>query len=530
LRGLFKTVFKYSNYRQPKTTLTFLILSHVFYIVQSFNFLVYFSIFFGTQPAKLDMPLTTQIVPTGEIMEVALNYKLYDDMTNVRDEGEAKATLDKQYLTLTVMFGDPMLFAYTDIIGISDYDYKVDLFLSSKEKLNLWSLGYNYEDFLFQLFKLRNELMLKYLLIEESLLQAGFEGQYVQLEPNGQISETGNCEIRLYDTALVVLPQKNELIRLPYCYITKVNKQDYKLTITNESQEKTEFTQLGQNFDPLAKALSDAVNKMILRTQQSIKELIPEATPITINKLATLMKDGLAAKRKEIEQQSTDLWRRLTKKIDEAGLTMEYEFLNSLAAKDQVCLGLKRGLMGDLTGTYIWMLFPLLNPGTNRLSNTVALEAFNAQDNSENKDQLTKNKDPEILEETSQNQGQEQETGAIGATYFFKTAGRKEYAQTEDDDLTKELESFVKNFNQSMIEINFRREPIYLTENQLESTRYTQYRFAIAKIPYLKILREQFVGRVIHASHEQWKADVVSLLAFNAKSIDDNEKWSKGGQ
>ena len=81
-----------------------------------------------------------------------------------------------------------------------------------------------------------------------------------------------------------------------------------------------------------------------------------------------------------------------------------------------------------------------------------------------------------------------------------------------------------------MIEINFRREPIYLTENQLESTEYTQYRFAIAKIPSLKTLRDQFVGRVIHASQEQWKTDVTSLLAFNAKSIDDNEKWSKGDQ
>ncbi len=464
-------------------------------------------------------------------MEVAANFKLYDNKSNVKNEGEAKAILDEQYLTLTVTFGEPMLFSYIDIVGITDYDYKIDLFLSSGEKLNLWSLGYQYEDFLFQLFKLRNELMLKYLLMEESLLQAGFEGQCVQLDPNGQTIQRGNCEVRLYDTALVVLPQKNELIRLPYCYMTNVNKQDYKLTITNESQEKTEFTQFGQNFDPFAKALSDAINKMLLRTQQSIKELISEATPIAVNKLSTLMKDGRAAKRKEIEQQSTDFWRRLTKKIDEAGLTTEYEFLNSLVAKDQVCIGIKRGLMGDLTGTYIWMLFPLLNLGTNRLSNTIAIEAFNTQNNAlENKAQPTKNSGSEITEETLQNHVQEQKSGSIGATYFFKAAGRKEYAQTKDEDLSKELESFIKDFSRSMIEINFRREPIYLTENQLESTQYTQYRFAIAKIPSLKILRDQFLGRVIHASHEQWKADVISLLAFNTKSIDDNEKWSKGGQ
>jgi hypothetical protein len=463
-------------------------------------------------------------------MEVALNYKLYDDESNIKTEGEAKATFDERYLTLTVMFGEPMLFAYTDIVGISDYDYKVDLFLTSKEKLNLWGLGYQYEDFLFQLYKLRNELMLKYLLIDESLLKGGFEAQYSLINPNGQTNQTGKCEIRLYDTAMVVLPQKSDPIRLPYCYITNVNKQDYALKITNEFLEKIEFTQLGQNFDPLAKALSDSINKMILRTQENIKELIPEATPLALNKIASLMKDGRAAKRKEIDLQSQDFWRRLEKKIDEAGITKEYNFLNSLAAKDQVSVGIKRGLMGDLTGTYIWMMFPLLNPGTNRLSNTIAIEAFNTQDNPEDiKQQGDSEKSVfETEEETSQNQDEKQKPATTGATYFFRTMSRKEYSPTKDEDLIRELENFTKNINRAMIDVNFRREPIFLSENQLDSTKYVQYRFAIARMPSLRMLRSLFIGRVIHSSLEQWKSDVASLLAFNTKSLDDSEKWKKG--
>ncbi len=460
-------------------------------------------------------------------MEIAVNFKLYDNESNIKTEGEARATFDDQYLTLAVMFGDPMLFTYTDIVGISDYDYKIDLFLTSKEKLNLWGLGYQYEDFLFQLYKLRNELMLKYLLIDESLLKGGFEGKYRQLDPNGQTNQTGNCEIRLYDTALVVLPQKSDPIRLPYCYITNVNKQDYTLRITNESQEKIEFTQLGQNFDPLAKALSDALNKMNLRTQENIKELIPEATPLTINKLASLMKDGRAAKRKEIELQSQEFWRRLEKKIDEAGITKEYGFLNSLAAKDQVCVGVKRGLMGDLTGTYIWMMFPLLSPGANRLSNTIAIEAFNTENN-EKQQGSSEIPVSEADEEISQNQTEEQKPATTGATYFFRIMERKEYAKTKDEDLARELEDFIKNINRAMIDVNFRREPIFLSEDQLESTKYVQYRFAIARIPSLRMLRSLFIGRVIHSSPEQWKTDVASLLAFNTKSLDNTEKWKKG--
>jgi hypothetical protein len=187
--------------------------------------------------------------------------------------------------------------------------------------------------------------------------------------------------------------------------------------------------------------------------------------------------------------------------------------------------------MGDLTGTYIWMMFPLLNPGTSRLSNTIAIEAFNTQENTgENKKQQgsLENTVSETEEETSQNLDKEHKPATTGATYFFRTMGRKEYAQTKDEDLIIELENFIKNINHSMIDVNFRREPIFLSENQLDSTKYVQYRFAIARIPSLRMLRSLFIGRVIHSSPEQWKSNIASLLAFNTKSLDDKEKWTKG--
>ncbi len=67
-------------------------------------------------------------------LEFAVNYRLSDDKSNVKSLGEAKAVLDEKYLTLFVAFGEPMIFSYSDIIGISDHDYKVDLLLTSKGK------------------------------------------------------------------------------------------------------------------------------------------------------------------------------------------------------------------------------------------------------------------------------------------------------------------------------------------------------------------------------------------------------------
>jgi hypothetical protein len=189
----------------------------------------------------------------------------------------------------------------------------------------------------------------------------------------------------------------------------------------------------------------------------------------------------------------------------------------------------KRGLMGDLTGSYVWLLFPLRDAKTGKLSNAVALEAFSAsQDNAQ--DQEEGETEAASPEENAGQQGTiEGETSASGkATYFFRIKPRRDYALAKGEEMNSELENFIKNVNRCMIEVNFRREPIFLSEDKLDSPKYVQYRFAVAKMPSLKTLRALFIGRVIHSSFDQWKSDVTSLLEFNNKSEDDNEKWKKG--
>jgi hypothetical protein len=459
-------------------------------------------------------------------MEAEANYKLTDEQSNVKSEGQAKAILDENYLTLMVTFGEPMLFAYTDIINISEGDYKINLHLSSKEKLNLAGLGYEYENFLRELFRLRNELLLRYMLMEESLVKAGFEGQFAWFDAKGQLNQTGECEIRLYETALVILPQKAEPIRVPFCYITQTTKADYKLAVADELGEKYEFSMLGEKFDALARELSNALNRLMVRSQQTLKELEPEANPVLVSKLAALMKDGRAAKRKDIEQFLPNLWRRLTKSIEEAGLAEEYGFLEAKALKEQICVGVKRGLMGDLTGSYVWLLIPLLT-SSGKLENAVALEAFTTGEEKAEAEP----ENASVEEKTdAQNVAEPDVSGSGKATYFFKLLGRSDYAKANAEEAASRLDSFTKNINRCMVDINFRREPIYLSEDKLDSPKYFQYRFAVAKLPSLKTLRQQFIGRVVHSTFDQWKQDVTDLLDFNAHSQDDSQKWRKRGE
>ena len=76
-----------------------------------------------------------------------------------------------------------------------------------------------------------------------------------------------------------------------------------------------------------------------------------------------------------------------------------------------------------------------------------------------------------------------------------------------------------------MLDINFRREPIYLPTERLEEAEYVKYKIALQRIPSLQLIRSLFIGRIIHSSPEQWKNDVMELLKFNVTAQDDTAKW-----
>jgi len=115
--------------------------------------------------------------------------------------------------------------------------------------------------------------------------------------------------------------------------------------------------------------------------------------------------------------------------------------------------------------------------------------------------------------------------GGGKATYFFRMVSREAYPNYSLDELDQEAYKFIKRINRCMLDINFRREPIYLLDKKLEEPAYFNYKFAVQKLASLRTLRNLFVGRVIHATPEQWKKDVMDLLRFNVSTLSNEDKW-----
>jgi len=427
-------------------------------------------------------------------MECQMRYALLDENGKDVAAGECRSRLYKENLTILPFSGSVLMIPYREILEVSEGDYQLHLSLSSKEKIRLFYLGAYYDDFKRVLTNLRNEVLLKDLLMHETLKASDVPAHLVYLDERGEEKHRGACKARLYETSLVLILEKGDIIRVPFSDIGEFSEQDFSLTILTEFGEKIALSMMGQNLDPFKTTLSDLINALQLKSLRMLKEMLPGVDQLSLRKVARFMKEGRAARRLDVEAVNPKIWKELEKRVAlQDYLKESYDFLMGMAQRDHVCIGMKRGLMGDLTGEFIWFLIPIYHADAREPGNAIAMETTT-------------------------------ETGH--ATYFFRITSRKDYATFKSlEDLGREADKVIKTINRCMIDINFRREPIYLPDSALEEQRYFRYKVAVQKLPSLRLLRNLFIGRVIHAASDQWAKDVTDLLKFNVSTLDDSDKW-----
>ena len=101
------------------------------------------------------------------------------------------------------------------------------------------------------------------------------------------------------------------------------------------------------------------------------------------------------------------------------------------------------------------------------------------------------------------------------ATYLFRLIPPGE--TPAPGDATRQaaaIDEAVRRLNRGLLLLNFRREPIYLSDDALQmQARYRHYAIACRKVRSLRQLRSSFLGRVIHTSPQAWQQQVEHLLA-----------------
>jgi len=430
-------------------------------------------------------------------MEVKLRFSLTDPSDKIVSMGDATAVLGADALLLTPSSGGPLNLSLRDFTSIEEGEYRISIHFRPIGSLLLFNAGFKYEDLVRALFRSVNELELKDLLMDERLLKQGVaaDGTYIRSTKRS----LGKCEVRLYETAMVVMPERAGLLRLKYRDVLGIDVNDYNLLVKLESGETLELEKLGRELDPLRKALTDAVSDLSAKSQAMVKDTHPSADLASVLGASHLLEDGRTAKRQDLEQACPGLWTSLEKKLSGYGIGEEYTFLKNISYQNLVRIGIKRPLHAEEAQDYIFFLAPVFSADEKKGGNAVAFEASSGEDEGR-------------------------------ATYFFRIWSRRAYPLPDAKLMELQADQFSQELAEGLNAINFRREPIYLTEEALSTPERSRYRYAIMRIPQLRLLREQFIGKVVHSSPEQWKEDVAALLAFNVAQKGDDATWKKADE
>ncbi|VVC71634.1 Uncharacterised protein [uncultured archaeon] len=410
--------------------------------------------------------------------------------------GEASVKIDGRSLEVLPKFSEPVLVPLRSVTGFTAKDYRVELQLNSGEKLAVYDLGYEYENFLRLFSGFMNNAILEGLLAHEKVVKSGVEANYAYCAgTEGTDKREGKCKARIYDSALVVIPDEGEMLRVPFGSVYAIADAGNALNIFTDYGGKLELSMMGYEFEPFSSALAKAYQGMLANEQAALSSLLPEADPLQVRKVASVMKEGKAVTKPEIDSAAPGIWEMIEKRLQTLGLREGFDYLKSLSTGKGIAIGVKQGLGWGTADYYLWFLVPIYSQEKGKPGNAVAMEVPGK--------------------------------GNSKATYFFRLAGRGEYGKLGIRELEARGTELVKRLSACMIAINFRREPIYLPAEKLELPEHEKYRVAVQKIPELRMLRELFIGRVIHSSDAAWKKDVNGLLSFNVSAKSDAEKWAK---
>lgn len=435
-------------------------------------------------------------------MKFECDYLILHKNGSSLEKGKAVVSLSKENAQIIPANSQPIFILWTELLNLSFSDYKVKFELSQGKSLLIESLGYKFEDFARIASKFRNEKLIEVYLAEEPLKKSMIEGTVSYSSKDGAEVFKQSCELRVYETSLIILPEMHNFVRFPFRIIKEINEQDYVLEISIETGEKMRIFDLGKNFDYFKEVLYFQINELDAFVQKNLSDSMPDVDSLQIRAVSKILKEGKIVQVSEVHSIYPGFLEKMEKRIcSNETDKKEYEYLKSLCQSSKISIGIKKGLMGSLSGDYFMFIF-LLNASRVKSKSVpvVAFESFSTE--------------PKSISEG--------DTTDRRATYFYRIPNQ---GNTDID-----YEKFLSFFNTAMTAVNFRRFPILLTDERLNDPRYSAYLIAVSRVPELKILRELYLGRVIHTDFKSWSSDISKISEFAEKNPEPGTRWRKSGQ
>jgi hypothetical protein len=382
--------------------------------------------------------------------------------------------------------GPAVHLSLVDVEDVHDDNYTLRLTDHAGQRYELTMLGRAYGQVLADLRKQRDAALERDLLLKGVHLRDSYPGKLFggpQPQP---------VQIRMYEDLLVVVPERGTMFGVPYSFVERVDWDEelYQVHVVTDDGRDLIFGHLAKRSEEFRDELRRLLDELATRTAATLRLLLPGMDASLVGPLAALMRDGRAAQRWQVDAIDASIWPGLERAA--AGteeLRSAYEQLRSMTVEPWAAFGVKavKSAGEDETTeepppappgevTDLWYFCPLQEGG--RPINVVAQEVASASGH---------------------------------ATYLFRLLPPDRFAALAGDELAAEVARSIRSLNRALLQLNFRREPIYLPEDQIADGPYARYRVALRKLDYLRSAREAFLGRAVH--NASWEDQVRETAA-----------------
>jgi len=425
-------------------------------------------------------------------------------------QGNCQVAFDEQTFTLTPESGTALVFDLGDVDALTAADYEIRLALYTGNTVLLQQLGKPYQDLSRELLEAYRKRTLQCLLLEDLQEVDRFTGAFT-LE-TATSPGSGPAEIRLFKSNIAVLPTASQAFQWRLADITglRFDQQNYDVVVERDA-DRLHLNRLARRTELLHNELRESLDALHAESAQALHLILPFLDPSQLQSALGLIPEGHSASFAKLAAVHPRIPETLAKNAVDETLKPYYEQLAGRAAKDNVFAGYKLIRADEDTGSparlagspehgaggeddamsstagmpdadssapnvLYWFFFPLATKGASS-PNVVAWEA-------------------------SSSSGR--------ATYFFRLKTPNEQTKAGS---TPTLDQAVARITRALGLLNFRRRPIYLSDDDLTAKpEFHRYAIAARKIADLRAVRASFLGRAIHSSLEAWRSQVDAIL------------------
>ena len=261
-----------------------------------------------------------------------MRFRLTAANGTVLDEGEGTAEMTAGALVVSPSFGQPLRIVPSDIAEIAEPEpYVVLIRLHEGASVTLTGLGRMRTQILAELDDVRGKELPATMLIGGVGTPEAFGGSVDGVE----------ADVLLYDDALVTLPKHGDGEKVPYPFISGLttDPSGYRLTISVAGRRPLDVHRLARRTSEFHDLLAKRWTATAGRTAAFLGSLLPGLGPIALRSTAALLRDGLAAARSDLDAIDPTIFPAL---VGAASLGDRVACLDEMGRRGPVWIGFKQ--------------------------------------------------------------------------------------------------------------------------------------------------------------------------------------------